>query len=124
MFSGSLYNKVWYVHNVMSEALERLLLQRFIGEISYKRFVSTLPCLIIGGVNLYFPKFFTSSSIFVLNFNTKIIGKMEKNPPIIWVRTPHSKKVVLYNLPSPLAYSTSPPSHPKHGRAVFLKDML
>ena len=48
---------------------------------------------------------------------------MEKNPPIIWVRTPHSKKVVLYNLPSPLAYSTSPPSHPKHGRAVFLKDI-
>ena len=43
MFSGSLYNKAWYVHNVMSEALERLLLQRFIGEVSYMRFVSTLP---------------------------------------------------------------------------------
>ena len=30
---------------------------------------------------------------------------MEENPPIIWAPTPHSKKVVLYNLPSPLAYS-------------------
>ena len=65
--SGSLYNKAWYVHNVMSEALERLLLQRFIGEVSYKRFVSSLPCLIIADVNLYFLKFFISSIIFVLN---------------------------------------------------------
>ena len=54
MFSGSLYNKAWYVHNVMSEALERLLLQRFIGEVSYMRFVSTLPCLIMEVV-LYIP---------------------------------------------------------------------
>ena len=75
--SGSLYNKAWYVFNVTSEALERLLLQRLIGEVSYKRFVGTLPCLIIGDVNLYFLKLFTSSTIFVLK-SFKIIGKWRK----------------------------------------------
>ena len=58
VFSGSLYNKAWYVHNVMSKALERLLLQRFFGEVSYMRFVSTLPCLVIGGRQFVFSKIF------------------------------------------------------------------
>ena len=49
VFLGLLYSKAWYVHNVMPEVLERLLLQRFIGEVSYIRFPSTLPFLIIGG---------------------------------------------------------------------------
>ena len=40
----------------MSEALERLLLQRFIGEVSYMRFVSTLPCLIIEVVTKCYSK--------------------------------------------------------------------
>ena len=58
VFSGSLYNKAWYVHNVMSKALERLLLQRFFGEVSYMRFVSTLSCLVIGGRQFVFSKIF------------------------------------------------------------------
>ena len=66
-FSGSLYNKARYVHDAMSEALVRLLLQQFIDEVSYMRFLITLPCLITGDVNLYFLKFFISNSIFVIN---------------------------------------------------------
>ena len=30
---------------------------------------------------------------------------MEENSPIIWAPTPNSKKFVLHDLPSPLAYS-------------------
>ena len=53
---------------------------------------------------------------------------MEKNPLIIWAPTALSKKVVLYNAPSPLAYSTPPSPRAtliiKHGRVVFLKEIL
>ena len=52
VFSGSRCNKAWYFHNVMPEALETLFLQRFIGEVSYIRFSSTRPCLIIGGTSI------------------------------------------------------------------------
>ena len=47
VFSGSLYNKSWYAHNVMCEALARLLLQQYVGEVSYMRFPRTLLCLIL-----------------------------------------------------------------------------
>ena len=33
VLSASLYNKAWNVHEVMSEALERLLLKRFLAEV-------------------------------------------------------------------------------------------
>ena len=58
LFLGSLHNKAWYAHNVMSETLERLLLQPFIGDVSCMRFLSTLPCLIIVGRQFVFSKIF------------------------------------------------------------------
>jgi len=33
VLSASLYNKAWNVHEVMSEALERLLLKRFLVQV-------------------------------------------------------------------------------------------
>ena len=33
VFSGSLYNKAWFVHEIVSEALERLLMKRFLQEV-------------------------------------------------------------------------------------------
>lgn len=34
VFSGSLYNKAWFVHEVVAEALERLLFEKFIENVS------------------------------------------------------------------------------------------
>ena len=34
VINGSNYNRAWFVHSRFSEALERLLLQRFIAEAS------------------------------------------------------------------------------------------
>ena len=87
VFSGSLYTKAWHIHNVMSEALKRLLLQRFIGEVSYMRFVSTLHCLIIGGRQFVFSKIFHLQQHFCIK-SFKIMGKMEKNLPILFYLGP------------------------------------
>ena len=36
--TGSHYNRAWFVQNIMSEALERLLLTRFLCEVSFKNY--------------------------------------------------------------------------------------
>ena len=40
ILSGSHYNQAWFVHNIMSEAMERLLLTRFMAEVSIVSIVS------------------------------------------------------------------------------------
>lgn len=70
IFSGSLYNKAWLIHGIVSEAIERLLMERFIREVGNEAVHNNAYLHLIRPHHDYHTKTykdtFTASSIFLI----------------------------------------------------------